>query len=60
MLSAVVLSTQVLFSLCQMDKWEEKQEAAREKKEARQKDKQVQLAQKTGKQPAPAAESLAK
>lgn len=55
-----MLSTQVLFSLCQMDKWEEKQEAAREKKEARQKDKQVQLAQKTGKQPAPAAESLAK
>ena len=34
-------STQVLFPLCQMDKWEEKQEAAKERKEARQKEKQV-------------------
>ena len=55
-----MLSTQVLFPLCQMDKWEEKQEAAKERKEARQKEKHDQLAQKTGKQPQPAAESIAK
>ena len=48
------------FFPCQMDKWEEKQEAARERKEAKQKERQVQLAQKTGKQPPPAAESVAK
>ena len=60
MLSAIVLSPKPLCPSCQMDKWEEKQEAARERKETKQKERQVQLAQKTGKQPPPAAESVAK
>ena len=46
------------FPFCpQVDKWAEKQEAAKERKEAKQRERQAQLAEK---QPAPSAEALAK
>ena len=54
------LCSNLLLLVCQMDKWEEKQEAAREKKEAKQKDKQGQLAQKSGKQAPLAAQPVVK
>ncbi len=41
----------------QVDKWVEKQEAAKERKEAKRQERQAQLAQK---QPAPSAEALAR